>query len=123
MAYKTPKFTATGKWHTEWWSFRHCDTRREISFIHSAALIDPNGEIAARANIGYCNRTWECYSGDSVRSKLADVIERKCTFETEAEFAEVKPLIEQLRISQRVPAVSCDSGTSVGFSLSMFCPM
>ena len=121
MAYKTPKFTATGKFHTEWWSFRHCDPRREISFVHSAALVDPNGNIVARANIGYCNRTWECYSGDSVRSKLADLLVRK--YPTVAAMAEVKPLVEQLKVSQPVPSVSCDPGTRIGYSLSMCCPM
>ena len=121
MAYKTPKFAPTGKWHTEWWSFRHCDSRREISFVHSAALVDPDGYIVARANIGYCNRTWECYSGDSVRSKLADVIAKK--HPTIGAMTAVKPLVEQLRISQPVPSVSCDPGTSIGFSLSMCCPI
>ena len=123
MAYKTPKFAATGKYQTYWWSFRHCDRRREISFVHSAALVDPDGNIVCRANIGYCNRTWERYSGDSVRASLAEKIERKCTFNSPAEFAEVKPLIEQLKISQPVSSVSCDPGTRVGFSLSMCCPM
>ena len=121
-AYKTPNFEPTGKWHTEWWSFRHCDRRREISFVHSAALVDPRGNIVARANIGYCNRTWEAYSGDSVRRRLSDVIERKCSFSPE-EYAEVKPLIDQLKVSQPVSAVSCDAGTRIGYSLSMCCPM
>lgn len=121
MAYKTPNFEPTGKWHTEWWSFRHCDRRREISFVHSAALIDPRGNIVVRANIGYGNRTWECHSGDSVRDRLADVIERK--YPTVAAMAEVKPLVEQLKISQPVDAVSCDAGTRIGYSLSMHCPM
>lgn len=121
MAYKTPKFTATGKFHTEWWSFRHCDRRREISFIHSAALVDPQGNIVARANIGYCNRTWERYSGDSVRSKLADLLVSK--YPTVASMAEVKPLIDELNVSKSVEAVSCDPGTRIGYSLSMCCPM
>ena len=121
MAYKTPKFTATGKFHTEWWSFRHCDRRREISFVHSAALVDPQGNIVARANIGYCNRTWEAHSGDCVRARLADLLARK--YPTVATMAEVKPLVEQLKVSQSVPSVSCDAGTRVGYSLSMFCPM
>jgi len=121
MAYKTPNFAPTGKWHTEWWSFRHTDTRREISFVHSAALVDPEGNIVVRANIGYCNRTWERHSGDSVRSKLAEVIATK--HPTIGAIAEVKPLVEQLRISQPVPSVSCDAGTMVGYTPSMCCPM
>ena len=121
MAYKTPKFTATGKFHTEWWSFRHCDRRREISFVHSAALVDPQGNIVARANIGYCNRTWEAHPGDCVRSKLADLLVRK--HPTVAAMAEVKPLVEQLKVSQPVPSVSCDAGTRIGYSLSMHFPM
>lgn len=121
MAYKTPRFAPTGKWHTEWWSFRHSDPRREVSFIHSAALVDPYGRIAVRANVGYCNRTWECYSGDTARARLAEVIKRK--HPTIAAMAEVKPLVEQLEISQPVSAVSCDAGTSIGYSLSMCCPM
>lgn len=121
MAYKTPNFEPTGKWHTEWWSFRHCDSRREISFVHSAALVDPCGNIVARANIGYCNRTWEEHSGDSVRARLADVIARK--YPTVAAMTEVKPLVEQLKVSQSVPSVSCDPGTRIGYSLSMHCPM
>ena len=119
--YKTPNFEPNGKWHTEWRAFRHCDRRRENSFVHSAALIDPQGNIVARANIGYCNRTWECRSGDCVRSKLADLLVRK--YPTVAAMAEDKPLVEQLKVSQPVPSVSCDAGTRVGYSLSMCCPM
>ena len=121
-AYKTHKFEPTGKWHTEWWAFRHCDRRREISFVHSAVLVDPRGNIVARANIGYTNRTWEAHSGDTVRARLADVIKRKCSF-TPEEFAEVKPLIDQLKVSQSVDAVSCDAGTRIGYTISMCCPM
>ena len=112
MVYKTPKFEPTGKFHTEWWCFRYNDARREISFIHSAALIDPQGNIVARANIGYANRTWETHSGDTVRSKLADMLVRK--YPTVAAMAEVKPLIDELKVSKSVDAVSCDPGTRIG---------
>lgn len=122
MGYKTPKFERTGKWHTEWWSFRHSDPRREVSFVHSAALVDPWGNIHTRANVSYCNRTWEAHSGDTVRHRLAELIEKKNPTLI-AENAEVKALVEQLKIEQDVPAVSCDAGTRIGYSLSMCCPM
>ena len=121
MAYKTPKFEPTGKWHTEWWSFRHLDRRREISFVHSAALIDPYGHIFARANVGYCNRTWESHSGDTVRARLADLITSK--YPNVMDNTGVKELVEQLKVGQNVEAVSCDAGTRIGYSLSMCCPM
>lgn len=121
MAYKTPKFAPTGKYQTYWWSFRHSDLRREVSFVHSAALVGPDGNIVCRANIGYCNRTWECYSGDSVRRSLGDKLEHKMPYL--AKEPEVAALIAELKKSQPVNAVSCDSGTLIGFSLSMCCPM
>jgi hypothetical protein len=52
---------------------------------------------------------------------LADLLVRK--HPTVAAMAEVKPLIDQLKVSQSVPSVSCDAGTRIGYSLSMCCPM
>lgn len=122
MAYKTPKFAPTGKYETYWWSFRHLDPRREISFIHSAALVDPDGHIVERVNACYCNRTWESYSGQTARTKLARRIEEKCSFLLKGNKG-VQALVKELRREHDVPAVSCDRGTLVGFSASMHFPI
>ena len=44
-------------------------------------------------------------------------------FAIQGPVAEVKPLVEQLKVSQPVPSVSCDPGTRIGYTLSMCCPM
>ena len=122
MAYKTPKFAPTGKYQTYWWSFRHLDARREISFIHSAALVDPDGHIVERENVGYCNRTWESYHGQTARNRLAGRIEKRCANLLKGN-KQVQALVAELRRGHDVAPVSCDGGTLVGFSLSMHFPI
>ena len=118
---KTPKFEPSEHYHTAWWSFRY--RRGETSFIHSAALIAPSGEIVARYNAHYCNRTWECHEGDSARHALADDLEHKAKYAELLKNPEVQKLITELKVSKSVSPVSCESGTLIGYSLSMWCPI
>lgn len=121
MGYKVPKFAKSNEIHAEWWSFRHCDPRREISFIHSAALVDTDGNVIVKANVGYCNRTWECHSGDTVRSRLAELIKTK--HKHLLNDPKVAKIVAELEKSQEWDSYSSDYGTRIGYSLSMCCPM
>lgn len=123
MGYYVPKFNATGEWRTEWWSFRHLDRIREISFCHSAALVSPEGKVVLKATVGYCNRTWESRRGLTARRKLASLL-RSDKHRWLMEEAGVSGLVDGLEDGSRdVEAYSSASGTQVGFSLSMCCPM
>lgn len=108
---KNPKFQPTGQYHTEWWSYRIDNPTSETMFVHSAVLVDPQGNVVARANVGYCNRTWECYPGDSVRSKLADKIDSMPSLAKR-----VEPLVMDLRRSYPAPRLRPEHWNGIAYA-------